>query len=136
MLNNKEQIKLSLEEFFINVDEIVKPYFINYGYTKKIIKNRSIVLFEKTIEDKYLSTIDYFSYLKYGMKAFRVTFNSLYKYLYTISMNDLENIDTPWKYEDEFDLRKKLFETINRIDAERLLEKIDNELLLRSKNVS
>ena len=133
MFSNKEQIKLALNEFYKNVDEIIMPYFSQFGYTKKILRGRCIVLFEKMIEEKYIQSVDFFCYAKYGMKAFRVTFNSAYKYLYTIQANGSKNTDIPWKYQDEMDLKDKLNETIRIIKNEKILELIDFELIKRAQ---
>ena len=37
MLPDKELVKKNLEDFFRCVDEIVKPYFDKFGYTRRRI---------------------------------------------------------------------------------------------------
>lgn len=121
MTQNKAIVNEVLEEFFKNVDEIAKPYFEKFNYRRRRLKGRSIVLFEKTIRGSTVA-VDYFCYIRYGMRAFRVTFNSLRLYLHTIVRDDTSDADEPWKYEDVQQLRTLLSESIRRIDEQRLLQ--------------
>lgn len=122
MLPNKELVKKNLEDFFRNVDDVVKPYFDKFGYKRNILKKRNRVLFEKVINEK-LVVIDYFSYVRYGIKGFLVNFSSVNKYLYAIKQNESSKVDEPWKYENENELKNLLSETVKRIDEQQLLQK-------------
>jgi hypothetical protein len=63
---NDEQINQTLDEFFMNVSEIMKPYFSQFGYKKKLLRGHSRIVFEKIIGGKFRSTIDYFCDIKFG----------------------------------------------------------------------
>jgi len=119
-----EKLKM-LDEFFRNVDENVAPYFLQFGYTRKTWNGR-IITFEKRTRNRLLSSIDYFSFLKQGIKAFCVDFSFSYKFPYRIRMRR-EKTDN-WHYHDQDDLKEKLGQTLKIIREKKMLETIDSEL--------
>lgn len=119
-MRNKELIDRVLTEFFKAVDEVVTPVLVGHGFKRKILKGRCVVFFEQIIGDK-ISTIDFFCYIKYGQRAFRATWNSAQNYLHVIRKEGSPNVDDPWKYENESQLKTLLSEVIRKIEEQKLL---------------
>ena len=116
LLNHEENGQL-LDQFFIAVDTIVKPYFDKYFFKRKKFRNRGVVVFEKIIKEEDNISVDYCSYIPYGIPAFRVTLNSPSHFLKKILSEEGES-NEQWRYSDKDDMENQLKNTIEKLELE------------------
>ena len=126
MLNHEEN-KQQLDQFFSAIDKLVKPYFNKYFFKEKKNKSRGVIVFEKTERNEIIS-VDYCSYIPYGIPAFRITINSPKHFLEQI-IDENGQYNEQWRYTDKNDMDKQLKYTVIKIK-----EKLNDLLEIVSNN--